>query len=379
MVAKTQQGLEHLLAKELEDLGAEDVRIHKRAVSYKGDRRLLYRSNLELRTALRILVPILRFKVRNEHELYQKIQQIDWSRFLHVQGTLAIESIVHSDFFNHSKYVALKTKDAIVDQFRNKTGKRPSVDIEYPDLRINIHITQDQCTLSFDSSNDSLHKRGYRTEANEAPLNEVTAAAMILQTNWDRLSPITDPMCGSGTILAEAGMIAANIPPNMQRKDFGFLRWSDFDETLWNDIRKTARTNIKATGMILYGSDISSENVLLTRENLSRAGLADMARVKKCDFFELQPSAEQMGTVMMNPPYGMRLKPDDIGAFYKSIGDKLKKDFVGYTAWILTANPDAMKRVGLATSMRIPVWNGQLESRWNRYDLYLGSKKKKED
>lgn len=379
MVAKTQQGLEHILAKELEELGAKNINIHRRAVSYQGDLKMLYLSNLCLRTALRILVPIYKCKVKSEQDLYKQIQQINWSKYLNPEGSLAVEGILRSDYFNHSKYIALKTKDAIVDQYRAAYGIRPDVDLDKPDLRINVHISDDNCTVALDSSNESLHMRGYRPIANEAPLNEVTAAALLFLSEWDKQSSIINPMCGSGTILIEAGLMARNIPANFYRKDFGFFRWKNFNMDLWEMIRSESKKNFKSCDFTMYGSDIDGHSLEIARQSITRAGLSEMIRIRKADFLKIGDEENKAkGLVIINPPYGMRLKPEDIAAFYKSIGDKLKKDFIGYTAWIISANPDGMKRVGLATSKRIQVWNGQLECRFNRFDVYAGSKKSAE-
>lgn len=375
ITAKTQQGLEPLLAKELQNIGATQISIHNRAVSYKGDKAVLYKSNLWLRTALRILVPVAKFKVTNERELYEEVRRIDWTKYLDVDGTLAIDGIVKSDFFNHSQYVALKTKDAIVDEFRDKFGKRPSVDIVNPSLRINIHIFKDDCTISLDSSGDSLHRRGYREEANMAPLNEVTAAALIMLTEWNGEGVFMDAMCGSGTILIEAAMKAKNMAPGLLRKKFGFETWKDFDAELWENIRQDAYQSINETETTFIGSDKVFKVTEIARHNVMLAGLDEDIRISNKQFEEQKPPA-QGGIVIMNPPYGERLPVDEINAFYKAIGDKMKKDFASYQVWILSSNKEALKHIGLATSKKFTIWNGPLECKFHRYDIYAGSKRK---
>ncbi len=375
ITAKTQQGLEPLLANELQKIGATQISIHNRAVSYKGDKTVLYKSNLWLRTALRILVPVAKFKVTNERELYEEVRRIDWTNYLDVDGTLAIDGIVKSDFFNHSQYVALKTKDAIVDEFRDKFGKRPSVDIVNPSLRINIHIFKDDCTISLDSSGDSLHRRGYREEANMAPLNEVTAAALILLTEWNGEGVFMDAMCGSGTILIEAAMKAKNMAPGLLHKKFGFESWKDFDAELWENIKQDAYKAIKETETTFIGSDKVFKVTEIARHNVMLAGLDEDIRISNKQFEEQKPPA-QGGIVIMNPPYGERLPVEEINAFYKAIGDKMKKDFAGYQVWILSSNKEALKHIGLATSKKFTIWNGPLECKFHRYDIYAGSKRK---
>jgi putative N6-adenine-specific DNA methylase len=376
ITATTQQGLEPLLAAELKSIGAAHITQHNRAVSYQGNLEILYRSNLWLRTALRIMVPIARFKVTGERDLYEELRRINWETYLKVDQTLAVDSIVKSDFFNHSQYVALKTKDAIVDEFRDRYGKRPSVDVANPDVRINIHIFKDDCTVSLDSSGDSLHRRGYRADANLAPLNEVTAAALIQLTGWDGKGVFLDPMCGSGTILIEAAMFAKTMAPGLIRKKYGFETWKNFDAALWQILKDEAYKAIQETDTKFIGSDKVFKVTEIARNNIMMAGLDEDIRVSNKQFEEQKPPAEG-GIVIMNPPYGERLPVAEINAFYKSIGDKLKKDFQGYKVWILSSNKEAMKHIGLATSKKYTVWNGPLECKFHGYDIYAGTKKSK--
>ncbi|MES2379507.1 MAG: THUMP domain-containing protein [Bacteroidota bacterium] len=375
MIAKTQQGLEPLLEKELQQLGAQNTQRLKRAVSFEGDKALLYKANLYARLALKILVPFYQFKARNDKQLYDAVGKIDWSTFMNVDGSLAIDGLLRSDFFNHSQYIALKTKDAIVDQFREKFNRRPDVDIINPDLRLNIHIFKDDVTLSLDASNDSLHKRGYREETNRAPLNEVTAAAIVKMSGWDLKEPFMDGMCGSGTIVIEAAMLAKNIPANYLRKRFGFQSWLDYDHQLWQSIKQEAKANIvHDRNLKIYGSDISGTTLEIARENIKNAGLSDVIRLDKVPFEYAKVPADK-GTLVINPPYGERLSLEEAGEFYKMIGDKFKKDFNGWQAWVLSSNQEAMKSIRLKTSQRLLVYNGPLECKFHQYQMYLGTKR----
>ncbi len=376
ITATTQQGFEPLLAKELETLGAKNIQPHVRSVSYKGDLELLYKSNLWLRTALRVLVPIARFKALNETDLYEEVRRIDWTKFLDVEQTIAIDSIVKSDFFNHSQYVALKTKDAIVDEFRDRFGKRPSVDVANPDMKINVHIFKDDCTISLDSSGDSLHRRGYREDANMAPLNEVTAAVLIQLSGWDGKGVFIDGMCGSGTILIEAAMFAKKMAAGLLRKNFGFFSWKNFDKQLWEQLKTEAYKSIEETDTTFIGGDKVFKVTEIARQNVELAGLDEDICISNKQFEEQKPPA-QGGIMIMNPPYGERLAVNEINTFYKAIGDKMKKDFQGYQVWIISSNKEALKNIGLATSKKFTVWNGPLECKFHRYDIYAGSRKEK--
>lgn len=373
MVAKTQFGLEEVLAAELTALGATSVETHNRAVSFSGDKALMYKANLHVRTALKILVPVEKFKARDERDLYEEVRRIDWTKYMDVDGTLAIDGILNSEYFNHSQYIALKCKDAIVDQFRDRYGRRPSVDVMQPDLRLNVHITRDDCTISLDSSNESLHRRGYRGESTLAPLNEVTAAGLILLSGWDGKGVFMDPMCGSGTILIEAAMFAKNIPANMLRRQFGFETWKDFDAALWKQVKQEARDNIREADATFIGGDTVFKVIEIARANAGRAGLAQDITFSNKRFEEQRPPASG-GIVIMNPPYGERLPVEEINAFYKSIGDKLKKDFKGYQVWILSSGKEALKKVGLQASKRIMLYNGALECKFHRFDIYEGTR-----
>jgi len=376
ITAKSLAGFEEILAEELRGVGAKEIVIGHRAVFFKGDDEVLYKANLMCRTAIKILKPIREFLVSSEEDLYNKIKKINWLNYLSLNETFRIDATTSSDLFTHSKFVALKTKDAIADFFREKTEKRPSVDTLRPNLRVNIHIKDKQCTVSIDSSGESLSKRGYRTNANLAPISEALAAGLILQTGWKGETDFYDPMCGSGTILIEAAMIAHNIPPGYYRKEFGFELWREFDRELWAEIFTQAERNIKSPNIKIQGSDIDWDAVKVAKSNISNAELSDYIEVKKFPFEKSMPD-EAKALVVMNPPYGERLKMEDLQAFYKSIGDKLKQDYQNKDVWIITSNMDALKAIGLKTSRRINLKNGSLDSKFVKYELYRGSKKGK--
>ncbi len=377
-LAKTFQGLETVLAQELQQLGAKNIQMLKRAVSFSGDQKLLYRANLELRTALRILVPFHTFRARHESAFYSKVKAIDWSQFMQPADTLAIDALTHSKYFKHSKYIALKTKDAIVDQFRDNFGRRPNINTVNPTLRVNVHINDDQCTLSLDSSGESLHKRGYRNEALEAPINEVLAAAMILLSGWKKDCDFIDPMCGSGTILIEALRIARNIPAQSQREDFGFKKWKNFDKGLWEEILKVSVENQTTFAHKIYGFDKDFQAIRIAERNAEAAGLAGQIVLERKKFEALQaPSGK--GILMFNPPYDERLKEEQVNEFYEMIGERMKHAFPGYEAWIISSNREALKHIGLRPSRSITLFNGALECKFLKYELYAGSKKSKDE
>jgi putative N6-adenine-specific DNA methylase len=376
MVAKTISGLEEILAHELKELGAIDVEVLKRAVSFKGDQGFLYKANLWCRTALRILKPITTFEAEDNESLYDGIKNIKWEDFISNENTIAVDAVVSDSFFRHSQFVAQKTKDAIVDRFREKTGKRPSVNLDHPDLKVNIRIHKNECTVSLDSSGQSLHKRGYRLNAVEAPLSEVLAAGLILLSGWDKRSNFIDAMCGSGTILIEAALIAFNIPPGYYRKEFGFEKWKDFDQDLWEMIYNASLTKQTEFEHRIIGSDISSRNLKIAMENLKFAKFHKDIELEEKPF-DKSFAPEGRGTLIMNPPYGERLQEDDIIAFYKSIGDTLKSNYQNYSAWIISSDLQALKFIGLKPTRNIHIFNGPLECKFCKFEIYAGSKKGK--
>ncbi len=374
-IAKTFAGVEEVLCEELTALGAENVRTLVRAVEFEGDLEVLYKANLLCRTALRILKPYKTFEAANENMLYHEMQNIDWSEHFSLDQTFAINTTLNQSTLNHSQYAALKAKDAIVDQFREKTGDRPNVDIDEPDLRIHLHIYRDQCTLSFDASGDSLHKRGYRDYTNQAPMNEALAAALLIISGWDKKTPFADFMCGSGTLLIEAGMMARNIAPNKLRKRFGFESWNDFDATLWKKVKQDAiAAEIETPGLKIYGGDISGVVLDKARQNIENAGLRDLIHLKKTPFERFTPVGET-GTMITNPPYGLRIEPADIMSMYQSMGDVMKQKFKGWTCWIFTGNLEVAKFIGLRPTRKILLYNGPLECRFLKFQIYDGTKK----
>ena len=377
MVAKTMFGFEGLLAKELRQLGAMDIKEGVRNVSFVGDNGFMYKANLALRTAVRILKPIKKFKVTTEDELYKELQHIKWEKYFTEDGTFAIDAVVNSDNFTHSHYTALKSKDAIVDYFRDKYGKRPNVDINHPDVQLNVHIQREYCTVSLDSSGDSLHKRGYRSATNIAPINEVLAAGLILHSGYDGTQHFIDPMCGSGTILIEAAMIANNIPANINRREFGFEKWNDFDADLFDKIRESLLKKTRESFRKIIGFDKAPSAVRKAIDNVKNAHLEEFIDVTQENFFNTEKETEGKTIVLFNPPYGERLEID-VPIFYKEIGNTLKQGYPNTDAWLITSDFDkGLKSVGLRTSRKIPVYNGKLDCRFVKYEMYEGSKKAK--
>jgi putative N6-adenine-specific DNA methylase len=377
MTAQTMFGLEDLLVAELQAIGAVDIEKHNRAVGFRGDEACMYRANLCLRTALRILVPIKTFQVEHEEDLYYGIKHIRWEQFMDVDDTLSVHCTLHSERFNHSQFLALKAKDAIVDRFREHYGRRPNVDLDDATLRIHLHVHGDDCLVSLDSSGGSLHKRGYRDHTNLAPMNEVLAAGLVLLSGWDPATNFVDPMCGSGTVLIEAAMLAGNIPPGIHRPYFGFQRWKDYDPQLWKQVREEAEEAIdRSERPLLIGGEISPHVARKAESNIASAGLKKRIRIVNTPFEELE-APEGGGTMILNPPYGERMdKDEDIDGVYKMIGDTLKKRWSGWTAWMITSNMEAAKHVRLTPKPRIKVFNGALDCRFMRYELYSGSRRR---
>ena len=378
MVAKTLFGFEELLVKELTQLGAQKVEAGVRVVTFEGDKGFMYKANLGLRTALKILKPIKTFKAVNDIALYKGVISIDWSEFMTEHQSFLVETTLHSDHFNHSQYVALKSKDAIVDQFRDKTGKRPSIDKDFPDVRIHVHIDRDQVTVSLDSSGESLHRRGYKTATNIAPINEVLAAGMLLLTGWDGTSHFIDPMCGSGTILAEAAMIACNIPANINRKEFAFEKWKDWDVDLFEKIENSLLDKTRDFHHNIFGIDKSPSAVSKAKDNIKNANLESFISIRHDDFFKTSKPSNDFLQIIFNPPYGERLEIN-MENLYADIGNTLKRNYSNSTAWFITSNIEALKFVGLRPSKKIKLFNAKLESTFAKYELYGGSKKAKKN
>jgi putative N6-adenine-specific DNA methylase len=372
MTAKTFLGLEEVLAKELINLGANDVEIQRRAVSFSGNRALMYKANLHCRTASRILKPILTFSASNPDEVYEQVKKLNWTDYLTSESTFAVDSTVYSEQFRHSKFVTYRVKDAIVDYFTEKQKKRPSVSVSSPQLIINIHISHNQCTLSFDSSGESLHKRAYRVAQTEAPLNEALAAGMLLLAGWNGQTNFLDPMCGSGTLLIEAALIALNIPPGIYRKEFAFEQWNDFDEELFDEIYNYDSYE-RAFDYRIYGSDISPRAIKIAEENVKAAGLSKYIDLKITPLQKLNPPVEHC-LIVTNPPYGERITSSDIFSLYADLGSMLKHKFSGNTAWVISSHEDCLKKIGLKTAKKIKLLNGSLECLYCCYELFQGKR-----
>ncbi|MBR2300493.1 MAG: RNA methyltransferase [Bacteroidaceae bacterium] len=373
LIAKTFQGLEELLAKELVALGANNVQIGRRMVSFTGDKALMYKANFCLRTAVRILKPIMHFKASDADEVYNVIKSVDWEQYLDNNSTFSVDAVVYSDVFRHSKFVAYRVKDAIADYFNEKTGRRPSVRLNNPDLIFHIHIAQEECTLAFDSSGESLHRRGYRVETGAAPINEVLAAGMIMLTGWNGECDLIDPMCGSGTIPIEAALIAKNIAPGVFRKGYAFEKWRDFDSELFRSIYEddSAEREFKHK---IYGYDIDGRMVGCARRNVKSAMMGDVIEIE-CrevkDFVE----PDKRALMIVNPPYGERLVSEKLLQTYKELGERLKHAFQGNEAWVISSNYDCFDQIGLKASARIPLFNGDLDCEFRKYELFQGKYK----
>lgn len=375
-LAKTLMGLEQVLADELTSLGAENVQPVKRGVMFSGGLEILYKANYNCRLAIRILVPVHEFKAHNEQTLYAGVKKFDWDSLFSYKQTIAINGTVFSDYFNHSHFVSLKTKDAIVDQFREKFNLRPSIDLENPDITLNVHIVKDQVTISMDSSGDSLHLRGYKKDAKEAPMNEVLAAGLVKLSGWTPGEPFIDFMCGSGTILSEAALIAENVAPGFFRQKFGFQKWKNYDDSLMEKVRNDAKSNeVYAYNGFIGGCDHSPGAVKAALQNMKEAGLKNV-EIEISDFTKYQHDFES-GVVIINPPYGERLAVMDLEALYKSIGDTWKKSYKGFKCWMITSSKEGIKSIGLKPFKKFDVMNGALECKYLGFDIYAGSKKAK--
>ncbi len=376
MIAKTFFGFEEILAKELSILGAQNVTPGTRMVSFVGDKGFMYKANLSLRTALKILKPIHSFRAVTDDALYRGILSVDWSQYMTQGMTFVIDTTVHSDHFRHSQFVSQKAKDAIVDQFRKNTGMRPSIDKDFPDLRINIHIDRENVSVALDTSGASLHHRGYRTATNIAPINEVLAAGMLLLSGWDGQGDFLDPMCGSGTILAEAAMIACNIPANINRKEFAFEKWNDWDNELFEVVTDSLLKKVREFHYTITGYDKAPSAVLKAKDNIKNANLEEYINISEKNFFDTEKQTRGPLHMLFNPPYGERLDIQ-MERFYREIGDTLKQSYPGTNAWFITANLEALKYVGLKPSRKIKLFNGSLEARLVKYEMYEGSKRAK--
>ena len=376
MIAKTFYGFENILFDELLKLGAQKITKGLRNVSFYGDTGFMYKSNLSLRTALKILKPIKEFKFNDLESYYESIKSIEWEKYMDIDSSFSINSVVfHSKIFDNSKFTSLKAKDAIVDRFRSLFGRRPNVNTLNPEIKIEIHVNKSFCTISLDSSGESLHKRGYKKYNSTAPINEVLAAGIILMSGWDGKSDFLDAMCGTGTILIEAAMIAKNIAPNLNRPSFAFEKWKDWNETLYETIEDSVKSKEIDCKFRIIGFDISNSMVKKAKKNIEISEI-EIIEIYKKDFFESKKYSDVESVLFINPPYNKRI-PIDINLFYKKIGDTLKNNYDKTSAWIITANMEAIKSIGLKSSTSIKLFNAQLESRLLNYNIYSGSKKNK--
>ena len=376
LIAKTLYGLEKVLSEELIELGAENVQAVNRAVLFEGDKYLLYKSNYCLRTAMSVLVPIAEFRIRLSDDLYNNSLRVNWKEYLDPEHTFSVVPVINSPVFRHTGYAGLRLKDAIADWFRAKSGKRPSVDTADPDVVFNLHISNELVTISLDSSVVPLYKRGYRKEQGPAPINEILAAGIIKLSGWKGDIKLLDPMCGSGTIAIEAGLIACGIPPGKFRQFYGFQRWRDYDEELLKRVKAESENKINVPPVKVFASDISEEAVSMTRSNAVSAGLSDIISASKSDFRDLKAS-DNKGVIIMNPPYGQRIKSIDNDILYSLIGSTLKHNFPGYEAWIISSDKESLKHIGLKPARKTQLFNGSLECLLVKYELYQGSKKSK--
>lgn len=374
MKATTFFGLEELLQKEILSLGGKNIKPFRRGVSFEGDLGFLYKANLCLRTALKIIIPIHQFKAQTNDTFYQGIKEIAWEKLITYNDSIKIECVVNSDYFEHSLFMAQKAKDAIADRFRERYGKRPDVDLVHPVLRIYIHIFKDEISVNIDSSGELLYKRGYRTDTNKAPINEILAAALVILSGWQPHKQLIDGMCGSGTIAIEAALLANNVPPGIFRKEFGFMRWRNYDEKLFELITESALNRIKEHDLDIVANEIYEPTVKKMQTNLKNAKLQDVIQVSNKNFFDLITDRKN-GFIILNPPYGERIEKQEIAAFYKQIGDKLKKDFAGFTCWIITSSAEGFKNIGLRPTRKITLFNGSLECKYLKFEMYEGSKK----
>jgi putative N6-adenine-specific DNA methylase len=376
LVATTMHGLEHLLADELGLLGAEDIKVLNRAVGFKGEMDIIYKANLRCRTALHILRLIENFPVRNQKEFYDRVRGIDWSVLMNSDQTMAVHAVISHSVFTNSRYVEQVAKDAVVDQFRQRYGKRPSVDLDSPAINIHIHIAGENCDVLIDSSGDSLHRRGYRRSTGPAPINEVLAAGLVLLSGWQPSQPFFDPMCGSGTIAIEAALMGLSIPPGKFRKKFGFMQWPEYEENIWQGILAESRSGSPSGDIHIEAADISETMVRISQQNIRNAGLDHIINVSRRDFRKSDPPCLN-GTLVTNPPFGERINVANLQHQYTQIGDVLKGRYDGWSAWILASDKEALKFLGLRTSKKITVFNGPLECKFVNFEIFKGTLKNK--
>lgn len=370
---KTLQNLEEVLAAEMAALQVSQIEIGRRVVHCVGDMADVYKLNLHLRTALRVLIPVMEFPIREPDDIHKQALKHDWTQYLSVDETFAIDPNVNSEFIRHSNYASVKLKDAIADCFRNKYNRRPDVDADSPHVLFHLHVDQHRVTIALDSSGSSLNRRGYRNKGARAPINEVLAAGMLMLTGWRGECDFYDPMCGSGTLAIEAAMIAANMPAQSFRNDFGFMHWNSFDKAVWSKVKSEATKNIRPMPCKIYASDADKWQLRSTQDNIENTGFEEEIKVELLDFFERKPIGEK-GIIVMNPPYGERMDEGNMEILYKNIGDHLKHHWPGYSAWLISSNEEAIKKIGLKPSKKIPLINGTLPCKFIRIDLFAGKR-----
>lgn len=371
--AKTLAGLEDLVAQDMKQAGATEVSVGRRGVSCLADLKTMYHLCLHSRFVLRVLRHLTEFNAKNPDDLYRQCARFAWEDLIPVDGTFVVDATVHSEVFTHDHFAALRLKDAVVDRFRGKTGQRPSIDRVRPDVRLHLHIAGNKVTLSVDATGAPLSHRGYRPPQAKAPLNEVLAAGLLALSGWRPGTPLIDPMCGSGTFSTEAALWASGLPVQAGRRQFAFMNWSDFDASAWREVRDESMHEVKAVDTLIWASDNHPGAIRQTRHSLEEADVDGMVQVSQSDFFDLHPPTDS-GVMVMNPPYGERLDPGDVVGMYEGIGDRLKFNWAGFEAWVISSNEEALKRVGLRPHKRIPVFNGGLPCKWVGFQMYKGKK-----
>jgi putative N6-adenine-specific DNA methylase len=376
IIAKTFFGTENVCAQELTELGAQNIEILNRAVSFDYDKKLLYKVNLWSRTAVSFLSGIADFTFKTQEDFYNRMYEIDWNSFFSVKKTILIKAVINRTAFSNSHYVSMKAKDAIVDYFRDMFGERPSVDADNPDIKIDIYLNGENCIVSIDSSGAPLFKRGYRKIQGEAPINEALAANLLIMGGYKAEIPLIDPMCGSGTFAIEAALMATNTAPGLLRKNFSFQNWNDFDSAIWNELVDEANTLVKNNDFKITAFDIDSKSIDGARQNILRAGMLGKINLSRQDFFKFEPPSPP-GMVIINPPYGQRLKTDDLLQFYNDIGKRLKFNYPGYKAWIISSEIEAIHKISLRPIVKHHLLNGKLECRFDGYELFEGKRKEK--
>lgn len=371
--AKTLAGLEDLVAQDMKQAGATEVSVGRRGVSCLADLKTMYHLCLHSRFVLRVLRHLTEFNAKNPDDLYRQCARFAWEDLIPVDGTFVVDATVHSEVFTHDHFAALRLKDAVVDRFRGKTGQRPSIDRVRPDVRLHLHIAGNKVTLSVDATGAPLSHRGYRPPQAKAPLNEVLAAGLLALSGWRPGTPLIDPMCGSGTFSTEAALWASGLPVQAGRRQFAFMKWSDFDASAWREVRDESMHEVKAVDTLIWASDNHPGAIRQTRHSLEEADVDGMVQVSQSDFFDLHPPTDS-GVMVMNPPYGERLDPGDVVGMYEGIGDRLKFNWAGFEAWVISSNEEALKRVGLRPHKRISVFNGGLPCKWVGFQMYKGKK-----